>query len=90
MSVLVSGVFFGAPPGDDFATAENMIDADSCLALAELHDTPLSTEIPGRERGSSQAASRVTSAVTHIGETECMQRSFSGSAAPAPEPSTSG
>ena len=73
----------------DFATAEYTTDADSCVAPAELHDTPLSTEIPGRERGSSQAVSRVTSAVTHIGETECMHRSFFGSAATAPEPSTS-
>ena len=67
--------------------------ADSCVAPAELHDAPLPAEITGRARRPFQAASRVTLAVTHIGETECMHRPFPvarrlrQSRAPATEPS---
>ena len=62
----------------DFATAEYTTDADFCVAPAELHGMPLPTEITGSTRGPRQAASRVTSAVTHIGETECMHRPVPG------------
>ena len=77
----------------DFATAEYTTDADSCVAPpTELHGMPLPTETTRRARGPTQAASRVTLAVTHIGETECMHRPFPGAGlrrqrrAPATEP----
>ena len=91
--VLVGAQAIYLHTGDaDFATPEYTTDADSCVAPAELHDTPPTTEITGRERGFSQAASQVTLAVTHIGETECMYRPFPGARllhqnrAPAIEP----
>ena len=74
----------------DFATAEYTTDADFCVAPA-LHGMPLPTETTGRARDPSQTASRVTLGVTHLGETECMDRPFSGARlrhqrrAPAPE-----
>ena len=92
--VLVGAQAIYLHTGDaDFATAEYTTDADFCVAPpAELHGMPLPTETTGGARGPRQAASRVTLAVTHIGETECMHRPFPGARlrrqrrAPATEP----